>query len=184
MIRTSDQLWEYIPGLETAEQYNAFEFYRDQAPKVRSLADTARACGYSYAQIWRWGREGFWPDRVQAYDLARAEQRSIERARAEQIADVQWAERRAEILAKINAISLQALDQLLYDLSHRRTRMRPNEIKQLTELLLRFGNLANGDATEKVATTIDLRNASDDDLAALERLRIFTEQDNVETITH
>ena len=168
---TTESLWDYIPGLEKPDQYAAFEFYRDSAPRIRSLADTARACGISYGTLTRWAKENYWADRVASYDLHRNEQRALERVKAEQIADATWAEKRAEVLAKINQISLTALDQLQHDLGQRRGRMRPNEIKQLTELLLRFGNLANGDATEQVANVIDLRNASDEDLAALERLR-------------
>ncbi len=168
-----DYLWEYIPGLETSDAYAAFEDYRDQEPQHRTLASCARRSGSAYPTVSKWHRENYWSDRVTSYDQHRAAQRALERVKLEQESDVTWAEARAEILAKIRTVSLQGLDQLAHDLENRRTRMRPNELKQLTDLLLKFGNLANGDATDRVDNVIDLSNASNEDLAALERLREY-----------
>ncbi len=168
-----EYLWDFIPGLETSDAYGAFEDYRDQDPKHRTLISVARRSGVPYTSVCRWNRENYWADRVASYDAHRAAQRGVERARLELAADETWAEQRAEILAKIRTVSLQGLDQLAHDLANRRTRMRPNELKQLTDLLLKFGNLANGDATDRVDNVIDLSNASPEQLAALESLREY-----------
>lgn len=178
-----DTLWDFIPGLETSDAYAAFEDYRDQDPKHRTLASAARRSGASYPTIARWAKENYWHDRVEAYDKHRADMRARELARQDAADAETWAEQRAEILAKLRQASLQGLDQLVHDLANRRTRMRPNEIKQITDLLLKFGNLANGDATERVDNVIDLSQASDEDLAALERLRSLEKSEENET-TH
>lgn len=167
----SEAMWDFIPGLESAAEYAAFEAYRDQDPKHRTLIATARRSGFSYPVVLAAYRGNFWADRVELYDVHRAEQRAVERAKQEAIADLAWAERRAELLAKLNDVSLQGLDQLAHDLATRRTRLRPNELKQITDVLLRYGNLANGDATDRVANVIDLSNASPEQLEALESLR-------------
>lgn len=163
--------WEYIPGLDTADAYAAFEDYRDQDPRHRTLASAARRSGVSYPTVFRWSKENFWIDRVASYDLHRAEQRAIERRKLEQAADETWAEQRAEVLAKLRDIALGGLDQLAHDLANRRTRLRPNELKQLADVLLKYGNLANGDATEHVAHELDLSQCTTEELAAFERLR-------------
>jgi len=165
------RIWEYIDGLETPDQYQAFEYYRDRDPRMRSLADTARGTGVGYAAILRWAHENFWEGRAQDYDTHRIEQRTLERTRAELVVDRNWAERRADILSNLEALALAGASQLLHDLQTRRTRLRPNELKQITDILLRFGNLANGDATEKVDTHVDMSDLSDEQLQALEFLR-------------
>ncbi len=177
---SDEYLWDFIPGLESSDAYAAFEDYRDQDPKHRTLASCARRSGCSYPNVTRWARENYWTDRVASYDAHRAAQRSEERQRLELAADETWAEQRAEVLAKLRAVSLQGLDQLAHDLANRRTRMRPNELKQLTDLLLKFGNLANGDATDRVDNVIDLSQATPEQLAALESLREFGKSDDDE----
>jgi uncharacterized protein with PIN domain len=173
-------MWDFIPGLESAAEYAAFEAYRDQDPKHRTMASAARRSGLPYPSVSKMAKGNFWIDRVALYDQHRAETRAIERAKQDAISDATWAEMRAELLAKLREVSLEGLDQLAHDLATRRTRLRPNELKQITDVLLRFGNLANGDATDRVANVIDLSNASPEDLAALERLRQFEKSDDDE----
>ncbi len=173
-----EYLWDFIPGLETSDAFAAFEDYRDQDPKHRTLASAARRSGSPYPTVCRWARENYWADRVSAYDQHRAAQRAVERERQDKQDAVTWAEQRAEILARLNEITRAGMDQLIHDLSNRRTRLRPNELKQLADLQMRYGNLANGDATERVDNVIDLSNASDEDLAALERLREHGKSDD------
>lgn len=163
--------WEYIPGLESSDAYAAFEDYRDQDPKQRTLISASRRSGVPYPTVLKWSRENFWIDRVASYDIARAQVRAQERERIEAQEATAWAEQRAEILAKLREVSLQGLDQLAHDLANRRTRLRPNELKQITDLLLKFGNIENGDPTEIVDNQIDLSQATPEQLAALESLR-------------
>ena len=167
----TENYWDYIPGIESADAYAAFEGYRDQDPKHRTIASAARRAGLPYPTVWRWSKENFWVDRVAYYDQHRAAARAAERQRLEQVEDVAWSEQRAELLGKLRELALHGLDQLTHDLANRRARLRPNELKQIADVLLKYGNLANGDATERVDNVIDLSNASDEDLAALERLR-------------
>jgi hypothetical protein len=164
-------MWDFIPGLESSAEYAAFEDYRDQDPKHRTLASAARRSGMPYPSVVKMAKGNFWADRVELYDKHRAEIRAVERAKQDQLQDATWAEKRAELLAKLGEITLAGMDQLIHDLSNRRTRLRPNELKQLADLQLRFGNLANGDATDRVANVIDLSQASPEALAALESLR-------------
>ena len=168
-----EHYWEFIPGLESSDAYAAFEDFRDQDPRHRTLASAARRSGVAYPTIQRWARENFWHDRCESYDAMRAATRATERRKLETEADQAWAEQRAELLAKLREAALHGLDQLVHDLTNRRTRLRPNELKQITDVLLKYGNLANGDVTERVDNVIDLSNASEEDLAALERLRQF-----------
>ena len=165
------KIWEFVDGLETSDQYQAFEFYRDREPRLRSLRDTAIATGIPYGTICKWARMNYWDGRAQDYDTHRIEQRATERARAELLVDRTWAERRADVLANLEALAIRGAAQLAHELATGRTRMRFNELKQVSDLLLRFGNLANGDATEKVDTHVDLSDLSDEQLHALEFLR-------------
>jgi len=168
---SEEKYWDFIPGLESSDAYAAFEDYRDQDPKHRTLASAARRSGLAYHQVSRWSRENYWADRVESYDAARAAARTVERLKLEQADDEAWAVQRAELLGKLREVALHGLDQLVHDLTHRRTRLRPNELKQIADVLLKYGNLANGDVTERVDNVIDLSNASEEQLAALESLR-------------
>lgn len=184
MAEPVEPYWEYIPGIESAEAYSAFEDYRDMDPKHRTYAAVTRRAGVPYSSVLRWSRENFWIDRVAHYDMYRAEQRQAELRRLE-TADVEaWSDQRAELLATLREVGLHALDQLAKDLKDRRTRLRPNETKQLLDVLLKYGNLANGDVTERVDNVLDLSQASDDDLAALERLRELGKSDDEDEHVH
>lgn len=163
--------WEYVPGFETPESYQAFEFYRDSDPRFRSLTNTASALGKTYAAVWRWSHLYLWAERVQSYDTHRAREREALRREAEASADRKWADERAELLHKLGALVNQGLLKTLHDLQSGRITLRPNELKQLTDVLLKYANLANGDATDKVDVTHDLSNMSDEQLASLSWLR-------------
>ncbi len=162
--------WEYCPGWEPPEAYEAFQCYRDQGPR-RTLARTARTLGASYGGVVRWSALYLWSERCASYDTHRERERAAARARAETLADEKWAERRAALLADLNEVADLGAQQLLHDLTTRRTRLRPNELRQIVETLVKWQNLANGDATEKVDLGYDLANMSDEQLQALESIR-------------
>lgn len=164
-------MWTFIEGLESSDAYAAFEEHRDQDPRHRSLASTARRYGVAPTTIYRWSKENYWESRIQSYDAHMAALRAAELAQREQTAVRAWGERREELLALGEEAALLGLEQNLHDLKTRRGRMRWNEAKGLLGVVLREGNLANGDATDRVDNVIDLSNASDETLAALEQLR-------------
>ena len=155
-----EQFWSYVPGFESPDQYEAFEHYRDAGPRLRSLADTARAMRLSYGTIVTWARERGWDERAEAYAAAR-----------EREVDERWADKRAKLLEQAHGLVVEELGRLVVALRKRSGAMRPNELARWADILLKYGNLANGDATERVDVPIDLSNHTPEQLAALEGLR-------------
>ena len=158
--------WDFIEGFESPEAYDAFAYYRDLGPARRTLTGVARALGVGPGTITRWARHGMWADRCASYDKHRARERERMRAAAEQAVDQDWATKRAELLAELHEAASLGAAQLLHRLRTRRGEMRPNEVVQMARVLMHFGNLANGDATEKVDGLPDLSNMNDEQLRA------------------
>jgi len=163
--------WEYVPGFELPEAYQAFEFYRDSDPRVRSISTTAAALGYTYARVLRWANLGMWRERVASYDSHRDAERLKALEAAQARANQSWAEERAEVLTQAGAIVKQQLLKTLSDVQTGRLTLRPNELKQLLDVYLKYSNLANGDATERVDGIPDFSNMSDEQIAGLAFLR-------------
>ncbi len=157
--------WDFIPGFEPSDAYEAFAHYRDLGAK-RTLTRCARDLGIGPGTVVRWARLYLWADRVQSYDTHRAAERERLRAIADADADAKWADVRKERLEQLNELADLGAAQLIHRLRTRRGEMRPNELVQITRLLMHFGNLANGDATEKVDGLPDLSNMSDEQLTA------------------
>ena len=179
-VRNESKIWDYCPGYEAPEAYDAFAHYRDTGPAKRTLAHTARTLGASYAQVCRWARTCGWDERCLSYDAHRALERDRMRAAAEKQIDEAWSVKRAALLAELNDVTSLGLAQLVHDLRQRRTRLRPNELRQLLESEIKWGNLANGDATDRVDLGYDLGNMSDEQLAALEAVRHLPKKDDGE----
>lgn len=158
--------WDYIAGFEAPEAYDAFAYYRDLGPRSRTLSGTARALGLGPGTVATWARRGMWAERAASYDQHRACERETLRKVAEADVDQKWADKRAERLEQLNEIADLGASQLVHRLRNRRGELRPNELVQVARLLLHFGNLANGDATEKVAGLPDYSMLSDEQLRA------------------
>lgn len=158
--------WDYIPGFEPPERYDAFAHYRDTGPARRTLSGTARALGLGPGTITRWAREGLWAERCASYDTHRTREREAMRAAAEAAVDADWATKRADLLAELHEIATTGAAQLAHRLRTRGGELRPNELVQVARVLMHFGNLANGDATEKVDGLPDLTNMNDEQLRA------------------
>ena len=166
-LTAESQAWEFCPGFETPESYDAFQHYRDTGPAHRTLARTARDLGIGPGTVYRWAQQYLWADRVLSYDAHREAERASLRKAAEGRVDAAWAETRADLLRQLHELTDLGIGQLLTDLRQRRTRLRPNELRQLTETLIKWSNLANGDLTEKVDSGLDLSQLSGEQLAAL-----------------
>ncbi len=158
--------WDYIAGFEAPEAYDAFAYYRDLGPRARTLSGTARALGLGPGTVATWARRGMWAERAASYDQHRAREREVLRKSAEAEADQKWADTRAERLEQLNEIADLGAAQLVHRLRNRRGELRPNELVQVARLLLHFGNLANGDATEKIDGLPNFSNMSDSELRA------------------
>lgn len=168
---TDEQFWSYVPGFESPDQYEAFEHYRDAGPRLRSLADTARALRLSYGTVNAWAREKGWAERVLAFDGHRIAQRAeLARAR-EQEQDQAWAEKRSELLERWHSLLKEELVRFEASLRKRSGSMRPNELTRALDILIKYSNLANGDATERIDVPLDLSNHTPEQLEALEALR-------------
>lgn len=163
--------WDYVDGFDTPQSYEAFEYYRDSSPRLRTFVDTAIACNVSTGTIYRWAEMYLWRERVASFDNFRARQRDALRATRETEIDTAWAEKRGELLEKAHAAATAELTRLMHDLGKRRRTMRPNELIRLLDYVTKYGNLANGDATERVDVPIDLSNMTPERLHALEALR-------------
>ncbi len=168
---SDEALWSYVPGFESPDQYEAFEHYRDAGPRLRTLAGTARALRIAYGTVFQWSQQKGWAERVLAFDGHRIAQRAeLARAR-EQTADIAWAEKRAEILERWSSILGEELTRFEASLRKRSGAMRPNELTRALDILIKYSNLANGDATERIDVPIDLSNHTPEQLEALEALR-------------
>lgn len=168
---SDEAFFSYVPGFESPDQYEAFEHYRDAGPRLRSLADTARALRLSYGAVNTWAREKGWAERVLAYDAHRIAQRNeLARAR-EQQADLAWADKRAELLERWHGLLKEELVRFEASLRKRSGSMRPNELTRALDVLIKYSNLANGDATERIDVPLDLSQHTPEQLEALEALR-------------
>lgn len=174
---TDSPHWDYVDGFDTPQSYEAFEYYRDSSPRLRSFRDTAIAVGMSDGAVYRWAARFLWRERVASFDAYRARQRDTLRATREQVTDTAWAEKRGELLDKATEIATAELTRLMHDLSRKRRTMRPNELTRLLEVTIKNGNLANGDVTERVDVPLDLSNMTPERLAALEELRSMLGKD-------
>ncbi len=168
---TDEQFWSYVPGFESPDQYEAFEHYRDAGPRLRSLADTARALRISYNSVVTWAREKGWAERALAFDGHRIAQRQeLARAR-EQATDELYAEKRARLLERWGGLLEEELVRFEASLRRRSGAMRPNELTRALDIFIKYSNLANGDATERIDVPLDLSNHTPEQLEALEALR-------------
>lgn len=160
-----------MPELESPEQFEAFAHYRDLGPGRRTLARVARDLCQPYGSVTRWAKHCAWDIRAKSYDEHRIAERTRLREQAEQAADVEWAEQRAEHLRELSELVSIGVGQLTHRLRTKRGEMRPHEITQALRVLLHFGNLAAGDATERVDVEgeIDYSDATDEELAVLDR---------------
>lgn len=171
MLHEQQPVWSFIEGFESPEQYDAFEYFRDAGPRARSFRGTAVALRIPEHSVSRWAREKLWVERAQAYDTHRIEQRAALLAARDQEADEAWAERRANALRKLEQLADEGLDRMIADMRKRGHVLRPNELRQIVQVFLREGNLAHGEATDRVEMPFDLSNASPEQLASLEGLR-------------
>lgn len=160
-----------MEGFESPDQYDAFEYFRDAGPRARTLRSTAVALRLPEASVYRWAREKLWVERAQAYDAHRIEQRTALMADRDKAADEAWADRRASALRKLEQLADEGLDRMIADMRKRGHGLRPNELRQIVQVFLREGNLAHGEATDRVEMPFDLSNASAEQLASLEGLR-------------
>lgn len=163
--------WEYTPGLETYEQYSAFQYYRDLGPR-RTFSRTARDLTLAYPTVVRWASGCLWNERCESYDQHRERERAAARVRAEAHADQDWAKRRAEVLADLEELWADAAGKIRRGLVNGSVQVTPQALVQIGRLLLHFGNLAAGDATERVDVDgqIDYSNLSDAELVQLHEL--------------
>ncbi len=168
---TPEQFWSYVPGFESPDQYEAFEHYRDSGPRLRALAGTARALRLSYGTLCTWAREKGWDERALAYDQHRIAQRQSLMQAREIEQDQAWADKRTELLERWHSLLAEELVRFEASLRKRSGSMRPNELTRALDILIKYSNLANGDATERIDVPIDLSNYSPEQLAALEPLR-------------
>lgn len=160
-----------MEGFESPDQYDAFEYFRDAGPRARTLRSTAVALRLPESSVHRWAREKLWAERAAAYDAHRIEQRAALLAARDKEADEAWAERRANALRKLEQLADEGLDRMIADMRKRGHVLRPNELRQIVQVFLREGNLAHGEATDRVEMPFDLSNASPEQLASLEGLR-------------
>jgi hypothetical protein len=171
--------WDFVPGFEPPEAYDAFAHYRDLGSRQRTCAQVARDLGIGPGTIARWARDFLWRDRALSYDAHRAGERERLRVEAEALVDIKWAQTRADRLAQLNELADLGMAQLLHRLKNRRGELRPNEVTQINRLLLHFGNLANGEATERVDGIPDYSNISEEQLKALAILRTLRSDKDV-----
>ncbi len=166
-----ETFWSYVPGFESPDQYEAFEHYRDAGPRLRTLASTARALRLGYGVVCTWAREKGWEERALLFDGHRIAQRATLARAREQELDVAWADKRTELLERWHGILAEELARFEASLRKRSGAMRPNELTRALDILIKYSNLANGDATERIDVPIDLSHHTPEQLEALEALR-------------
>lgn len=164
--------WDYVPGFESAEQYHAFAHYRDMGPQHRTVSGVARDLGISPGTCHQWARQGLWVDRCASYDAWRIQERDRLRKEAETRNDISWAEQAAEITRQTAEIALMAQAKLLDKLRRGRDDMTPKDTVAFTNAAVKWGQVLNGEITEKVEVDheLDLSNATDEQLATLAKL--------------
>lgn len=163
--------WDYLPDFETSEQFYAFAYYRDLGPTQRTYAQVARAFSIGYATVVNWAKDKLWTDRVADYDRAQiAEREALVEAKAKEH-NLAWAEQRAALLETAKTLTESSLEALLLRVKRGDRELKPNEIRLMLETLIKWQNLAHGDATEKVDVNHDMSNYSDEDIAILEKAR-------------
>lgn len=159
--------WHRWPG-ESAGVYQHFQDYLHQPPGRRSPARLATSKGLSahttrgYAKA-KDGRPS-WADRAKGYDRDRAEAAAII-----PVEDVEsMVQSHAEIWAKVRAVATKSIQARL----DRGEELTARETVAWAEAACKWERLALGKATDR--TAIDLENASEEELNALEALAIRT----------
>lgn len=168
-MNAQPQFWDFLEGVETAEQYDAFATYRDMGPR-RRLTRVAQLHGLPYGSVQHWSQVCSWGARVADYDLAQTQEREVALAARRTQINASWADRRAQLLEQLEEIAFLGADQLLANLKNRRQVLRPNELRLITETIAKYQNLANGEATERVDLGLDMSKLSDTQLAQLEEI--------------
>lgn len=170
---TDSPSWDHVPNFESAEEYHAFAHYRDMGPSHRTLSGVARDLGVSPGTVAAWARSKLWAERCASYDRFRIAEREARRKAAEAAADSTWAEERAELLAKATRITNIALAQLVERLERRIAGgMADQHTVRMLDVLMKWRNLAEGEATERVDVSgqIDYSGLTDEELRTLDKV--------------
>lgn len=150
------QAWDYQPGVDTTESYQAFTYYL-ALPRTGALRATAQALNLTSPQIGRWAKIGLWYRRAVAWDenmLASAhEAGAAAYARSAEQRAHEWEE---NILGPLRAaLAVQSTKMQLDSIDGIRT-MKPHEVARLLNEIHKAERLMHGEATEIQGDDLDL----------------------------
>jgi hypothetical protein len=172
--------WDFIEGVETPEQYDAFASFRDMGPRR-----TVRAVALLHQRSEAWchaaAQQCSWHDRVHDFDVEQQRVRDAMLTERRTAVNAAWAERRAVLFDAVEDVAALGVEQLLFNLRTKRAALRPNELRLIIETLTKWQNLANGDATEKVDFGLDYSKLTDEEIAKLEEAARLQELAKIKT---
>ena len=168
----SIQPWDRQP-FDSDETFRWFVAYRDAVPPRQLgrlfVPGTVKP---TLQQLLDWYNDGAWRDRAAAWDQHLDTLRQAERedmvgkdARAASAHD-------AELLGEVRALVNRELDKLNRTSSESEAEvLKPAELNKLIENVVKLGRLTRGEATEHVATDIDLSALPLEELRKLQEIK-------------
>lgn len=163
--------WEYQPGVDTPDDYNAFVWFLGfLAP--RRIAPIANAFDKSLATVRKWARDGLWYERAAAYDQDLANQRKAELDRVYKTEGAELAKQHLDVIRLGYTLVEDQLEKHLVEAKDRTSSSKKlGEIVKLRGELFREERLVRGQATEIVDQELDLSKLDDQELELLDQLR-------------
>lgn len=178
------QPWERSDKLDTNETWPYFKAYRDArkgtrrleviryspATDVRNPIDRTKAPPLS--TIHQWAKDGFWVERVAAYDSYLDDLQRTETEAALAVSAQDMAAERRHILGQGLELVKDQLAKFFAQASASDfASLKPGELVKLMEWVSRNSRLEAGEATEKVEVHQDLSSLSDEELNQLYELQ-------------
>ena len=168
------ELWSRLPG-ETEAAFAAFEIYRNELKKPRSLKKLARKMGTSYGVLGNWSSQYRWSSRAKAWDSHCA------RARDKVVLSEQAKIAREQLRAweRVRSIAEATLVRLGQDIVSKDEKAAGNNIGyngavQALQCATSAERLILGEVTERTESatkhSLDLSKLTDEELKTLEAL--------------
>lgn len=155
------ELWEK-QEYETAEEFKAFQFFRDQIPPRRQMPTTHAPL----AELHRWSMRNHWKVRVTAMDAYLDKAMLEEKEAVFRQTSKEVAVEHMTILARSRNIVLRELNEMM---TRAPGTLRMADLNKLIENTIKYDRLVRGEATEVVAT-VDLSRMTPEELDMYEKL--------------
>lgn len=166
----SPKPWEFQPGVDTAQTFQAFAWFLC-LPPPRRLTLLAGQFQVSIQTIRNWARDGLWFERARAYDADLLHARKAELDAVYQKSGAEVAQQQLELIALKNAIVGDQLDKLArrcFDTDI--PVMRAGDVIRLRSEAFKEERLVRGQATEITSEELDLSKLTDEELEAYDQL--------------